>query len=453
MGFLPIMKVTVVGTGYVGLVAGTCFSHIGIDVMCLDVDARKIDLLSSGGIPIFEPGLDALVRDGREAGKLHFTTSYDEAVEHGEIVFIAVGTPPGEDGSADLQYVLGVAGEVGRRITRPTIIVNKSTVPVGTAEKVRQVVSDALKERNLSMEFAVVSNPEFLREGVAIRDFMEPDRIVVGGDVDWAVEKMRRLYAPLNHDRDNIMVMDTKSAELTKYAANAMLATRISFMNELAGLSARLGADIEAVRRGIGSDPRIGPHFLYPGCGYGGSCFPKDVQALIQMAGQNNVDLGILEATERANERQKRVLFEMLSSFYKAKGGLSGRTIAVWGIAFKPNTDDVREAPSRVLIGELIQAGAKVRVYDPEAGGQGELLFPDRSSVVIARSAEDAIEGADALAIVTEWAEFRNPSFAGLARTLRDRAIFDGRNMYRLEEVEAAGLSYFQIGRGPRIAA
>lgn len=446
------MNVTIVGTGYVGLVAGTCFSRLGINVMCLDVDTRKIDLLTTGGIPIYEPGLDALVQDGIKAGKLHFTTSYDEAVEHGEIVFIAVGTPPGEDGSADLKYVLNVAAEIGRRITRPTVIVNKSTVPVGTAANVRQVVTDALKKRGVAIDFAVVSNPEFLREGVAIRDFMEPDRIVIGGDEPWAVEKMRRLYAPLNADRDNIMVMDTKSAELTKYAANAMLATRISFMNELAGLSAQLGADIDAVRRGIGSDHRIGSHFLYPGCGYGGSCFPKDVQALIRMAAQAKVDLGILEATERANERQKRVLFDMMQTFYAPKGGLNGRTIALWGIAFKPNTDDVREAPSRVIVDELVRAGARLRAYDPEAGKQAHQIFPDRETVTICQSAQDALTGADALAVVTEWAEFRNPNFMQFAALLKDRVIFDGRNMYRLEDMEAAGLSYFRIGRQPYIA-
>jgi len=443
------MKITVIGTGYVGLVAGTCFSHIGIDVMCLDVDASKIDLLNKGGIPIYEPGLEALVQAGREARRLCFTTSYDEAVAHGEIFFIAVGTPQGEDGSADLQYVLEVASQIGRRITRPSIIVNKSTVPVGTADKVRMVVEAELEHRKAKVEFAVVSNPEFLREGVAIRDFMEPDRIVIGGVEPWAIEKMRRVYAPLNQDRDNIMVMDTQSAELTKYAANAMLATRISFMNELAGLSARLGADVEAVRRGIGSDPRIGPHFLFPGCGYGGSCFPKDVRALIRMAEESGVKFSILESTEQANERQKRVLFEMLSSFYEAKGGLKGRTVAVWGIAFKPNTDDVREAPSRVLVEQLLDAGARVRAYDPAASEQAERLFGNREGFSICRTAEAATEGSDVLAIVTEWAEFRNLSFTALAEALKDRAIFDGRNLYRPEEVEAAGLNYFQIGRQP----
>lgn len=446
------MKVTVVGTGYVGLVAGACFSQLGIDVMCLDLDQRKIDLLNAGGVPIFEPGLEDIVRSCRERGRLHFTTSYDEAVAHGEIFFIAVGTPQDEDGSADLKYVLAVARELGQRIARQSIVVNKSTVPVGTAGKVEKVIADALAERGAVVDFAVVSNPEFLREGVAIRDFMEPDRIVIGGRQDWAIKKMRRLYAPLNQDHDNIMVMDTSSAELTKYAANAMLATRISFMNELAQLSAHLGADIEAVRRGIGSDPRIGPHFLYPGCGYGGSCFPKDVRALIRMGAENHIDLGILAATETANDRQKQLMIDMIESFYADRGGLAGRTVAMWGLAFKPSTDDIREAPSLVLIRELLARGATVRAYDPEASRHVAAQFSGNDNLAFLDSKMAAVEPCDALMVVTEWAEFRNPDFARLARKIGDRIVFDGRNLYTPEEAVAAGLSIYQIGRKPRLA-
>lgn len=444
------MKITIVGAGYVGLVAAACFSQIGINVMCLDLDAKKIAMLKGGGIPIYEPGLEEMVRSCQEQGRLHFTDSYDEAVTHGEIYFIAVGTPPGEDGSADLQYVLSAAREIGNRIVRQSIIVNKSTVPVGTAEKVEAVISDCLERRGHTLEFAVVSNPEFLREGVAIRDFMEPDRIVIGARQSWAIHKMQRLYAPLNRDNSNIMVMETASAELTKYAANAMLATRISFMNELAQLSAILGADIEEVRRGIGSDPRIGPHFLYPGCGYGGSCFPKDVRALVRMGEENDVGLGILVATETANDRQKLVLVDMIKDHYQNPDDVKGRTIAIWGLAFKPGTDDIREAPSLIMIRTLLELGAYVRAYDPEASDNVASVFADSPGFSIYASKEDALAGGDALVLVTEWSEFRNPDIDSMATSLKDRVVFDGRNIYDPEAFTAKGISIYQIGRKPR---
>lgn len=445
------MKITVIGAGYVGLVVGACFSRLGINVTCLDLDAHKINLLNRGGVPIYEPGLEDVIRTCSEQGRLRFTTSYDEAVEHGEIFFIAVGTPQGEDGSADLQYVLSVASELSERIRRQSVIVNKSTVPVGTAAKVETLIADALKRRGVEVDFAVVSNPEFLREGVAIRDFMEPHRIVIGGRQPWAIEKMRRLYAPLNQDHDNIMVMDTSSAELTKYAANAMLATRISFMNELAQLSAHLGADIEEVRRGIGSDPRIGPHFLYPGCGYGGSCFPKDVRALIRMGHENRVRLGILTATEVANDRQKLLLVDMFEKFYEGRGSVRDRTVALWGLAFKPGTDDIREAPSLKLIKTLLELGVRVRAYDPAAAGHVASLFAGADGFTIHDTKDDALKTGDALMVVTEWAEFRNPDFDLLAAELGDRVVFDGRNLYDPEELAAKGLSIYQIGREPRL--
>jgi UDPglucose 6-dehydrogenase len=444
------MKITIVGAGYVGLVAAACFSQIGINVMCLDLDTKKIALLKSGKVPIYEPGLDEMIRSCQEQGRLHFTTSYEEAVAHGEIYFIAVGTPPGEDGSADLQYVLSAAKEIGDRIVRRSIIVNKSTVPVGTAEKVEALIVNCLEKRALEVEFAVVSNPEFLREGVAIRDFMEPDRIVIGARHSWAIQRMQQLYRPLNQDHSNIMIMETASAELTKYAANAMLATRISFMNELAQLAALLGADIEEVRRGIGTDPRIGPHFLYPGCGYGGSCFPKDVRALIRMGEEHNVGLDILRATEASNERQKLTLVQMLTEFYGDLGGVFGKTVAVWGLAFKPATDDIREAPSLVVIKTLLELGVKVQAYDPEATDNVVSYFAGTTGVTICATKEEALKGSNALMIVTEWSEFRNPDLDTLSASLKDHVVFDGRNIYDPNGFTSKGLSLYQIGRKPR---
>ena len=405
------MKITVIGTGYVGLVSGTCLADVGNDVLCLDVDANKIRILNEGGIPIYEPGLEAMVRRNKEAGRLRFTTDVAEAVAHGTIQFIAVGTPPDEDGSADLQYVVAAARSIGQHMNGYKVIVDKSTVPVGTADKVRAAIAEELKARGAAIDFSVVSNPEFLKEGAAVEDFMKPDRIVVGAEDARAIDLMRQLYAPFQRNHERLIVMDVRSAELTKYAANAMLATRISFMNELANLAEKLGADIELVRQGIGSDPRIGYHFLYPGCGYGGSCFPKDVQALMRTAREAGQGLKILQSVEEANEEQKYVL---ANKIVKRLGeDLSGKTIALWGLAFKPNTDDMREAPSRVLIDELFKRGAKVRAYDPVATHEAQRIFGDEPRLAYAETPMDALEGADVLAIVTEWKEFRAPDFDG----------------------------------------
>ncbi|WP_430434087.1 UDP-glucose dehydrogenase family protein [Methyloversatilis sp.] len=439
------MKITVIGTGYVGLVSGACMAEMGNDVLCLDLDPEKIRILKEGGIPIHEPGLDAVVARNVEAGRLHFTTDVAEAVRFGTIQFIAVGTPPDEDGSADLQYVLSAARNIGRLMTDYKVVVNKSTVPVGTADKVKAAIADELAKRGQEMEFAVVSNPEFLKEGAAVEDFMRPDRIVVGADDERAIHLMRALYAPFQRNRDKLVVMDVRSAELTKYAANAMLATRISFMNELALLADRMGADIEMVRQGIGSDPRIGYHFLYAGCGYGGSCFPKDVKALIRTARENGQDLKVLQAVEDANDVQKMVLVDKIVA--KFGEDLSGRRFALWGLAFKPNTDDMREAPSRVIINELFRRGATVTAYDPVAMTETKRIYGDEPRLTLADKPMDALEGADALLIVTEWKEFRSPDFERIKDALKQPVIFDGRNLYEPEVPRAAGIEYSAIGR------
>jgi UDPglucose 6-dehydrogenase len=437
------LKITVIGTGYVGLVSGACFADLGNDVVCLDVDEAKINLLKGGGIPIFEPGLEALVRQNVAAGRLRFTTDVAASVAHGRLQFIAVGTPPDEDGSADLKYVLAAARAVGRHMDQFKVIVDKSTVPVGTGEKVRNAIQAELTIRGKEIDFAVVSNPEFLKEGAAVNDFMRPDRIVVGSDHEEATRTMRELYAPLVRNHDRMLVMDVRSAELTKYAANAMLATRISFMNELANLSDQLGTDIEQVRLGIGSDPRIGYHFLYPGCGYGGSCFPKDVQALCKTAEEAHAPLSMLKVVEQINERQKRRLLEKIDA--RLGASLSGKTIATWGLAFKPNTDDMREAPSRVIIPGLIERGAKVAVYDPVAMHEAKRIF--EGSVRYADSPLNCLDGADALVILTEWKEFRSPDFDEMKRRLRDPLIFDGRNLYDPALMKRAGFEYRAMGR------
>ena len=440
------MKVTVVGTGYVGLVTGTCLAEVGNDVLCLDVDPEKIRILNEGGIPIYEPGLLDMVKRNVAAGRLHFTTDVDKAVQFGTVQFIAVGTPPDEDGSADLQYVTAAARSIGQRMTDYKVIVDKSTVPVGTADKVRAAVAGELEKRGVEVPYSVVSNPEFLKEGAAVEDFMRPDRIVVGADDERAINLMRTLYAPFQRNRERLLVMDVKSAELTKYAANAMLATRISFMNELANLAEKLGADIEMVRQGIGSDPRIGYHFLYPGCGYGGSCFPKDVKALLKTAKDAaGIDLKVLNAVEEANEAQKHVLTRKI----KARFGddLSGKHFALWGLAFKPNTDDMREAPSRELIADLLAAGATVSAYDPVATHEAKRIFGDDARVALVDSANAALEGADALAIVTEWKEFRSPDFDTLKARLKAPVVFDGRNLYDPAFPRSCGIEYFPIGR------
>jgi UDPglucose 6-dehydrogenase len=439
------MKITVIGTGYVGLVSGTCLAEVGNDVLCLDVNADKIRILNEGGIPIYEPGLQEMVARNRAAGRLGFTTDVAAAVAHGVVQFIAVGTPPDEDGSADLRHVLEAARAVGRHMDGYRVIVDKSTVPVGTADKVREVVSEELARRGADLEFSVVSNPEFLKEGAAVEDFMRPDRIIVGAEETRAVELMRHLYAPFQRNRERLIVMDVRSAELTKYAANAMLATRISFMNELANLAERLGADIELVRQGIGSDPRIGYQFLYPGCGYGGSCFPKDVKALIRTAREAGGDLGVLRAVEEANEAQKRILGRKI--VMRFGDDLAGRRFALWGLAFKPNTDDMREAPSRTVVAELLARGAGVHAYDPVAMNEARRVFGEDSRIAYAASPLEALHGADALVIVTEWKEFRSPDFAAIKARLRQPVIFDGRNLYDPAEMRAEGIEYFAIGR------
>jgi UDPglucose 6-dehydrogenase len=439
------MKITMIGTGYVGLVTGACFAEVGNDVLCLDLDRRKIDILEGGGIPIYEPGLEEMVRRNRAAGRLQFTTDVDRAVAYGTLQFIAVGTPPGEDGSADLQYVVAAARNIGRRMTGYKLVVDKSTVPVGTADRVREAIADELAQRGERIPFAVVSNPEFLKEGAAVEDFMRPDRVVIGSDDEEATRRMRMLYAPFQRNHDRLLVMDVRSAELTKYAANAMLATRISFMNELANLAERLGADIEQVRIGIGADPRIGYHFLYSGAGYGGSCFPKDVKALIRTGAENALDLDVLAAVERVNERQKTVLGAKIARRFGER--LEGRRIAVWGLAFKPNTDDMREAPSRVLVADLLARGASVAVYDPVAMDEAREHLPRSDRLHYAASPMEAVRDADALAIVTEWKEFRSPDFDGMKATMKSPVIFDGRNLYEPADIRVEGFEYHGIGR------
>lgn len=440
------MKVTVVGTGYVGLVSGTCLAEVGNDVLCLDVDPEKIRILNEGGIPIFEPGLLDMVKRNVAAGRLRFTTDVEQAVAHGTIQFIAVGTPPDEDGSADLQYVLAAARNIGRHMGDYKVVVDKSTVPVGTGDKVRVAIADELKARGADIAYSVVSNPEFLKEGAAVEDFMRPDRIVVGAEDERAIELMRALYAPFQRNHERLIVMDVRSAELTKYAANAMLATRISFMNELANLAEKLGADIEQVRQGIGSDPRIGYHFLYPGCGYGGSCFPKDVQALQRTARLDaGMEMKVLNAVEDANDAQKHVL--TAKTVKRFGNDLSGRKFAVWGLAFKPNTDDMREAPSRYLLADLFAAGATVVAYDPVAMHEARRIFGDEPRLSYAESPMAALEGADALLIVTEWKEFRSPDFEAIKAKLKQPVIFDGRNLYEPKQVRQFGIDYQAIGR------
>ncbi|HEY4560795.1 MAG TPA: UDP-glucose/GDP-mannose dehydrogenase family protein, partial [Lysobacter sp.] len=431
---------------YVGLVTGTCLADVGHDVVCVDIDEGKVAALQRGEIPIFEPGLAPMVRSNHAAGRLDFTTDAAAAIARGEVIFIAVGTPPGEDGGADLQYVLAVARTIGRHLDRPGIVVNKSTVPVGTADRVRETIAGELQARGVDVTFGVASNPEFLKEGDAVNDFMRPDRIVIGAGDAHVIERLKRLYAPFNRNHERIVVMDVRSAELTKYAANAMLATKISFMNEMANIAERVGADIEMVRQGIGSDPRIGWHFIYPGAGYGGSCFPKDVQALARTAQQVGYRAELLQAVEAVNERQKHHLFELIQRHYA--GDIAGRTFAVWGLAFKPNTDDMREASSRVLLQQLWDAGARVRAFDPEAGRETQRIFGERDDLVLCDSANAALVDADALVVVTEWKQFRSPDFTRLRAALADAALFDGRNIYHPDEVEAAGIAYYGIGRG-----
>ncbi|MGH8735894.1 MAG: UDP-glucose dehydrogenase family protein [Burkholderiales bacterium] len=439
------MKITVIGTGYVGLVSGACLADMGNHVCCLDVDAGKIRTLNSGGIPIFEPGLAPIVARNREVGRLSFTTDIAASVAHGELQLIAVGTPPNEDGAADLQHVVAAARAIGRHMDGFRVIVDKSTVPVGTADSVREAVAEELAKRGKSLEFAVVSNPEFLKEGAAVEDFMRPDRIIVGSDDERATAILRRLYGPFQRNHERFLAMSVRSAELTKYAANAMLATRISFMNDLANLAEKLGADIEEVRRGIGSDPRIGFHFLYPGAGYGGSCFPKDVKALQRTAQEAGSPLQLLAAVEQVNEVQKHVLGRKITARFGAS--LAGRCFALWGLAFKPNTDDMREAPSLALVDDLLAAGASVRAYDPAAGTAAARLFAGNQRVVIAETAQSALEGAEALVIVTEWQEFRSPDFGAIKHALKTPAIFDGRNLYEPTAMRAMGFEYFAVGR------
>jgi UDPglucose 6-dehydrogenase len=443
------MKLTIIGTGYVGLVSGACLADVGNSVLCLDLDSRKVDILNSGGIPIYEPGLKEIVANNVAAGRLRFTTNVAEGVAWGDVQMIAVGTPPGEDGSADLQYVLSAARNIGKHMTSKKIVVDKSTVPVGTADKVRLAIADELALRKMDMPFSVVSNPEFLKEGAAVEDFMRPDRIVVGADNAETIDAMRQLYAPFQRNHDRIMVMDIRSAELTKYAANAMLATRISFMNELALLAEKLGADIESVRRGIGSDPRIGYQFLYPGIGYGGSCFPKDVQALQRTGTEVGVELKLLDAVERVNYAQKHVLTEKVVARFGAD--LSGKKFAMWGLAFKPNTDDMREAPSLVLIDDLTKRGATVVAFDPVAIEEAKHTLGSNKNVSFASSAMDALDGADALLIVTEWKTFRAPDFAAMKARMKAAIVFDGRNLYEPADMRESGFSYYPIGRAQAV--
>jgi UDPglucose 6-dehydrogenase len=444
------MRITIFGSGYVGLVTGACLADAGNQVVCVDVDEGKIAMLQRGELPIHEPGLDAVVKRNFDAGRLRFTTSAKEGVGHGQFQLIAVGTPPDEDGSADLRYVLAVARSIGEHMTEYKVVITKSTVPVGTADKVREAVKASLAVRNASVEFDMVSNPEFLKEGAAIADFMRPDRVIIGTDSARATELLRSLYEPFTHNRDRMIVMDVRSAELTKYAANAMLATKISFMNELANLAEHFGADIEDVRLGIGSDPRIGYAFIYPGVGYGGSCFPKDVQALKRSAVEVGYDATVLTAVEDVNNRQKHVLFNKMKAHF---GDLKGKTFGLWGLSFKPNTDDMREAASRVLMESLWGAGAKVRAYDPVAMPECRRIYGTRDDLVLCKTSPEVLEGADALAIVTEWREFRSPDFEAIKSALRTPAIFDGRNLYDPARMARAGFSYYAIGRGKRSLA
>lgn len=450
------MKISIFGTGYVGLVTGACLADVGHDVMCVDVNQAKIDSLQQGIIPIYEPGLENVVKTNVSQGNLRFTINAEEAVQHGEVIFIAVGTPPDEDGSADLQYVMAVGKTIGQLMQSYKVVVNKSTVPVGTADKVTAVIQQTLAERGFSAEFDVVSNPEFLKEGAAVADFMRPDRIVIGTSSKFAEDIMREVYAPFNRNHEKIIVMDVRSSELTKYAANCMLATKISFMNEMANIAERVGADIENVRKGIGSDPRIGYHFIYAGCGYGGSCFPKDVQALARTAQQYGYETKILNAVEDVNAKQKQKLFEMICKHYgvwdKAEKGevkdiLKGKTFALWGLAFKPNTDDMREAPSRVLMEQLWEAGAKVQAYDPEAMEETQRIYGNIDCLALVGTKESALLGANALVICTDWKSFKAPNFEFISESIKDKVLFDGRNLYDKNKVFISGLNYYCIGK------
>lgn len=437
-----MLKVAIVGTGYVGLVTGTCLAEVGMQVTCIDIDQRKIEGLKAGKMPIYEPGLEEMVIKNFERGKLHFSTDLASSIQGADVAFIAVGTPPGEDGSADLKYVIGVAEEIGRSMSDYIVVVTKSTVPVGTAEKVRTAVSSELKKRNASLDFDVASNPEFLKEGAAIDDFLKPDRIVIGVESARAEEVLKKLYKPFVLNGHPIISMDIPSAEMTKYAANAMLATKISFMNDVANLCEIMGADVNMVRKGIGSDPRIGNKFIYPGIGYGGSCFPKDVKALVKTASENGYEMQVLKAVEAVNDKQKSVLFQKIVAHYS--NNIKGKTFAVWGLSFKPKTDDMREAPSLVIIDLLLKAGAHVNVHDPVAMHEASHTLKD--SVTYCDKQEDALNNADALLIVTEWPEFRSPDFDELLKKLKDKVIFDGRNIYDAQELRDAGFTYYGIG-------
>lgn len=439
------MRITVFGTGYVGLVTGACLAHSGNHVMCVDIDETKIAGLNRGEIPIYEPGLDTLVQENTQAGRLQFTTDAKAGIEHGMLQFIAVGTPPDEDGSADLQYVLNVARTIGEHMTDYKLVITKSTVPVGTSDRVRAQVASSLAARGVDIDFDVASNPEFLKEGAAIDDFMKPDRVVVGVDNERAADHLRALYAPFNRQHDRTIVMDIRSAELTKYAANIMLATKISLMNELSQVADRLDADIEQVRKAMGADQRIGYSFIYPGCGFGGSCFPKDVRALARTASETGYDTEIINAVERVNNRQKTILFDKLTTHFE--GNLAGKTIALWGLAFKPNTDDMREAPSRVLMEALWAAGAKVRAFDPEAMDEARRIYGERDDLELCPNGEAAAKGADALVVVTEWHIFRTPDFNELARIMNRPVLVDGRNIYKPSYVASSGLTYYGVGR------
>jgi UDPglucose 6-dehydrogenase len=441
------MKISIFGTGYVGLVSGACLAEVGHQVMCMDIDEQKIAKLRSGILPIWEPGLEDIVQRNMAEGRLAFSTSHQEAVNHGLIQFIAVGTPPDEDGSADLKYVLAVARHIGQSMEKYRVVVVKSTVPVGTSDRVREQLSQALTERNAQIDFDVVSNPEFLKEGAAVDDFLKPDRIIVGAASPKAVSVMQELYEPFNRNHERTLFMDIRSAELTKYASNAMLATKISFMNEVANMAERLGADIEEVRKGMGSDPRIGYHFIYPGCGYGGSCFPKDVQALAKTAEKIGYEAQLLQAVEAVNQRQKTRLFAKLASHFGGESQLRGKTIAVWGLSFKPNTDDMREAPSRVLMEALWQAGARVQAFDPVAREETHRIYGDREDLELCEDKYAAIKDADALAICTEWKAFRAPDLDEMASRMRNKVIVDGRNLYKPARMQEEGWAYYSIGR------
>jgi UDPglucose 6-dehydrogenase len=443
------MRVTIFGSGYVGLVTGACLADAGNHVLSVDIDEAKVAALRAGQIPIYEPGLEGIIKKARSAGRLEYTTDAAAGVKHGVVQMIAVGTPPDEDGSADLRHVLTVARTIGRHMTDYRIVINKSTVPVGTADLVKGEIQAVLDERSVPAEFDVVSNPEFLKEGAAVEDFTKPDRVIVGTDNPRTAELLRNLYEPFNRNRDRLIVMDVRSAELTKYAANAMLATKISFMNELANLAERVGADIENVRVGIGSDPRIGYEFIYPGIGYGGSCFPKDVKALVRSAAVSGYEADVLRAVDAVNDRQKQTLFKKIEAHYG--GALRGKVFALWGLSFKPNTDDMREAPSRVLMEALWKAGATVRAYDPVARHEAARLYGERKDLELCGRADEALEGADALAIVTEWREFRSPDFDTIKSTLRDPVIFDGRNLYDPKLLQRRGITYYAVGRGERV--